>query len=77
MRCLIIICLVAISSSCRDTITDETEAVAFLHEVNVNLAKLSNEVSIAAWNYSTNITDDNAKAKNDLAVKVTEHKSWD
>jgi len=40
--------------------TNENEAKAFLEEYNTKYGALLNAYVIAAWNYETNLTDENA-----------------
>ena len=48
----------------------EDEAEAFLEAYDSAVGKLMNEMTIAQWNYETNITDENAEVALEASLKV-------
>ena len=48
----------------------EAEAEAFLVAYDSAVGKLMNEMTIAQWNYETNITDENAEVALEASLKV-------
>ena len=48
----------------------EAEAKAFLVAYDSAVGKLMNEMTIAQWNYETNITDENAEVALEASLKV-------
>ena len=48
----------------------EAEAEAFLEAYDSAVGKLMNEMTIAQWNYETNITDENAEVALEASLKV-------
>ena len=50
--------------------SNDIEAEAFLEAYDSAVGKLMNEMTIAQWNYETNITDENAEVALEASLKV-------
>ena len=60
----------AASVPASNDIEAEAEAKAFLVAYDSAVGKLMNEMTIAQWNYETNITDENAEVALEASLKV-------
>ena len=60
----------AASVPASNDIEAEAEAEAFLEAYDSAVGKLMNEMTIAQWNYETNITDENAEVALEASLKV-------
>jgi hypothetical protein len=50
----------------------EQDAAKFLEDYDATVATLMNAMTIAQWNYETNITDENAEAALNASMGVSE-----